>query len=54
MLLIVQPHFVARGDREKTKNDIRKTITDFFRDRDCVTLVRPTVDEKDLRHIDQV
>eukprot|EP00026_Physarum_polycephalum_P000491 Phypoly_transcript_00492.p1 GENE.Phypoly_transcript_00492~~Phypoly_transcript_00492.p1 ORF type:complete len:1513 (+),score=402.57 Phypoly_transcript_00492:101-4639(+) len=42
------------NDRNKTKNEIRKTIAQFFRDRDCVTLVRPTVNEKDLRHIDKL
>ena len=42
------------GDRNKTKNEIRKTISQFFRERDCVTLVRPTVNEKELRHIDKV
>ena len=34
-----------------TKNQIRKTILDFFRDRDCVTLIRPVNDERQLREI---
>lgn len=34
-----------------TKNQIRKTILDFFKDRDCVTLIRPVNDERQLREI---
>lgn len=34
-----------------TKNQIRRTILDFFRDRDCVTLIRPVNDERQLREI---
>ena len=33
-----------------TKNQIRKTILDFFRDRDCVTLIRPVNDERQPKH----
>ena len=36
------------------KNKIRKVITEFFRDRDCFTLVRPVSDEKKLRTINKV
>lgn len=34
------------------KNDIRRAIKEFFVKRDCVTLVRPTINEKDLRTVD--
>ena len=34
-----------------TKNQIRRTILDFFKDRDCVTLIRPVNDERQLREI---
>ena len=36
------------------KNKIRGTITEFFRDRDCYTLVRPVNDEKKLRNVNKV
>ena len=36
------------------KNDIRKTLKLFFRERDCYTLVRPVYDEKKLKIIDQL
>ncbi|KAM3147019.1 hypothetical protein pb186bvf_000735 [Paramecium bursaria] len=35
----------------ENKNKIRRHITQFFQERDCVTLVRPTQDEKDLQHL---
>ena len=36
------------------KNDIRKTLKLFFRERDCYTLVRPVHEEKKLKIIDQL
>ena len=36
------------------KNDIRKTLKLFFRERDCYTLVRPVYEEKKLKIIDQL
>ena len=36
------------------KNDIRKTLKLFFRERDCFTLVRPVYEEKKLKIIDQL
>ena len=36
------------------KNDIRKTLKLFFKERDCFTLVRPVNDEKKLKIIDQL
>ena len=36
------------------KNDIRKTLKLFFRERDCFTLVRPVHEEKKLKIIDQL
>ena len=36
------------------KNEIRKIIKLFFRERDCYTLIRPVHDEKKLKIIDQI
>ena len=36
------------------KNDIRKTLKLFFKERDCYTLVRPVHEEKKLKIIDQL
>lgn len=38
----------------KQKNDVRLAILNYFRSRDCFTLVRPVNDEEQLRSIDQV
>lgn len=38
----------------ENKNKIRRHITQFFQERDCITLVRPTQDEKDLQHLSQM
>ncbi|CAD8077071.1 unnamed protein product [Paramecium sonneborni] len=38
----------------ENKNKIRRHITQFFQERDCMTLVRPTQDEKDLQHLSQL
>ena len=29
-------------------NNVRRSIMSFFKDRECIPLVRPTFDEKDL------
>lgn len=39
---------------QQSKNAIRSSIKQLFRDRDCFTLVRPVVDEKQLRTIDAI
>ena len=36
------------------KNEIRKIIKLFFKERDCYTLIRPVHDEKKLKMIDQI
>lgn len=36
------------------KNEIRKLLQQFFKERDCFTLVRPVNDEKKLRVIDEL
>jgi hypothetical protein len=36
------------------KNEIRKIIKLFFKERDCYTLIRPIHDEKKLKIIDQI
>ena len=43
-----------RGNSEsvENKNRIRSTLTNYFRERECVTLVRPTIEEQDLQHLD--
>lgn len=39
---------------QQSKNAIRSSIKQLFRDRDCCTLVRPVVDEKQLKTIDSI
>lgn len=39
---------------QQSKNAIRSAIKNLFRDRDCVTLVRPVVDERQLKTIDSL
>eukprot|EP00928_Gymnodinium_smaydae_P014677 TRINITY_DN15402_c0_g2_i1.p1 TRINITY_DN15402_c0_g2~~TRINITY_DN15402_c0_g2_i1.p1 ORF type:complete len:805 (+),score=240.05 TRINITY_DN15402_c0_g2_i1:216-2630(+) len=36
------------------KNKVRDVLKELFRDRDCLTIVRPVVDEGDLRHIQRL
>jgi hypothetical protein len=36
------------------KNEIRKLLKLFFKERDCYTLIRPVSDEKKLRNIDKI
>ena len=36
------------------KNMVRRILFDFFRDRDCITMVRPVNDERKLRNIQEV
>jgi Guanylate-binding protein, N-terminal domain len=40
-----------KGNSEniEKKNKIRRLIVNFFKDRDCYTMVRPTEEEKDLQ-----
>lgn len=37
------------SDTIEKKNRIRRLIVNFFKDRDCFTMVRPIEDEKDLQ-----
>jgi len=39
------------SERVKRKNQIRKTLRDVFPVRDCATLVRPVMDERNLRNM---
>jgi len=39
------------SERVKRKNKIRKTLRDVFPVRDCATLVRPVMDERNLRNM---
>jgi hypothetical protein len=36
------------------KNQLREVIKELFRERDCVTIVRPVADEAELRNIQNV
>lgn len=45
-----QPRIPANMER----NRIRSMMKDFFRDRDCVTLVRPVHDESQLQQVDKL
>ena len=47
--------FAAGFDKDTlSRNRIRKCVTSFFRDRTCVTLVRPVEDESDLQKLDRL
>lgn len=37
---------------QEQKNQIRKSIKTYFKDRDCFTMVRPMLKEKDLQNLD--
>lgn len=39
------------SDAIEKKNKIRKLIRNYFRDKDCFTMVRPTEDEGDLQKL---
>ncbi|CAE8653857.1 unnamed protein product, partial [Polarella glacialis] len=39
---------------QEEKNKLRDVIKDLFRERDCVTVVRPVADEADLRNIQRL
>jgi hypothetical protein len=39
--------------QQEAKNEIRRKLRTMFANRDCVTLVRPVVDESDLQRIDK-
>eukprot|EP01129_Flabellula_baltica_P015876 TRINITY_DN8234_c0_g1_i1.p1 TRINITY_DN8234_c0_g1~~TRINITY_DN8234_c0_g1_i1.p1 ORF type:complete len:819 (-),score=207.11 TRINITY_DN8234_c0_g1_i1:19-2475(-) len=45
---------LAETDSRSDKNEVRRAIKEFFPDRDCVCLVRPVTDERDLRRIDEI
>lgn len=40
------------SDIIEDKNRIRRLLKDFFKDRDCCTLVRPTINEEDLQNLE--
>lgn len=44
----------GNSDDDIMKNKIRRAVTDYFKHRDCYTLVRPVVDENDLREIERL
>ena len=41
-------------DQHAERNKTRNAIREFFRDRHCTTLIRPVLDEKQLRNIEQM
>lgn len=41
-------------DQVNVKNETRRLIKYFFRERDCFTLVKPIFDDKKLRYIDKI
>lgn len=47
---------LQKGSTEHTesKNRLRRHIKAFFKDRDCVTLIRPVESEKDLQKLDNI
>jgi hypothetical protein len=42
------------SDAVEKKNRIRRLISNFFKDRDCYTIVRPTEEEKDLQFLQNI
>jgi len=42
------------GGGNEEKNSVREVIKDLFRDRDCMTIVRPVAEENDLRNIQRL
>ena len=42
------------GVKESQKAEIRKNITNAFKDRDCVTLYKPLIDETKLQKLDTI
>jgi len=42
------------SDQIEKKNKIRRLILNFFKDRDCFTMVRPTENEKDLQSLQKM
>ncbi|CAE7290172.1 GBP1 [Symbiodinium natans] len=44
----------GQDDKNKLRDVIKDVIRDLFRERDCATIVRPVVDEADLRNIQKL
>lgn len=42
------------SDETENKNRIRRLLTTFFQERECITLVRPLVNEENLQKLDQM
>ena len=42
------------SDDVEEKNRIRRLLTSFFKDRDCITLIRPLIDETKLQDLDKM
>ncbi len=42
------------SDTVEKKNRIRRMILNFFKDRDCFTIVRPSEEEKDLQYLQKI
>ena len=42
------------SDEIEHKNRVRRLIQNFFRERDCYTLVRPLTDEENLKRLDEI
>jgi hypothetical protein len=40
------------SDSVEEKNRIRRLLKNFFKDRDCFTMVRPTTEEEDLQKLE--
>lgn len=42
------------SDAVEKKNKIRRLISNYFREKDCFTMVRPTEEEKALQNVQDV
>ena len=50
----VDPENYPDPEQAALKNEIRGKLSTFFKERDCLTLVRPVSDEKMLRAVDKI
>ena len=42
------------SEQVESKNRIRRMIQSFFKDRDCITMIRPLLDDKNLGNLQNI
>lgn len=45
---------LQQNSKNKENNEIREGILKYFKERDCVTMVRPVFDDKDLKQLNKI